>query len=140
MKKLVFLFCIFTLISCERDESKDKIITTALNPVGSWSVIKVTSNTIPLVSTFAPNEIKWNFESNSIITVLNTNTNTTKNDVLDSGNYSYFLANYLNTENCNSTIKINNVARGCANIVENTMIIGKSAADGLTIELVKNTN
>lgn len=138
MKNLVRILAFFVLLSCERDESTDKIITSATNPEGSWSVVKVTAPVAPLVSNFAPNEIKWIFANNSIVTVSNTNTNTSKNDVLDSGNYAYFVTNYQNLTDCNSTIKIDDIERGCVKINGNIMIIDRSLVDGLKIELVKN--
>lgn len=134
MKKsilIVSFFALSTLISCNKESSSSKIDVIS----GQWKLVNVNGTFAGINNNFPEGLITWDF--NPITQMVNvTNNNTSPNlwDVLETGIYTYHFVNNPQSP-CGESIDINGTVYGCYLVVNDSLIIDQSIADGFAITL-----
>lgn len=133
--KLLSLFALLILLGCNGDDDNRNDITLS----GEWKLIEVNGTIAGIRHLFVPGIIKWNFNtSNHTFTVVNNNTDETKQDVLESGTYTYSIeGNDATPELCNQTLVLDGTNYGCYSITTTTLQINQGEADGIIIKLIR---
>jgi len=134
MKTRLFLASIFALaISCNSGDSGSP---TSQNVEGVWRLVSVRGGIAGINHEFNDGSITWTFESNGTVSVWNTNTDDTKQDLIETGDYIYtFQPNPITPENCAENIYIDNVSYGCYSINGNTLTMNQVESDGFEVTL-----
>jgi len=140
MKKLHFLALLpvaMLLANCGDDDNK----TVNKHPelAHAWSLTNVSGSIAGISKDYEPGTIIWNFNTNnSIITVVNNNTDESAPDALDSGVYSYhFVENEITPATCSESIEVNESNLGCTSVNGNTLIISMVESDGYQLTFTK---
>ncbi|GAA3657223.1 hypothetical protein [Flavivirga jejuensis] len=85
---LIVLSCFFVLTNCSLNDDNNNIDDTVVFP--TWHLINVTGGLAGIDDSFDLRTIIWTFNiTDQVMTVVNNNTDDTKEDGLDSGTYNY---------------------------------------------------
>lgn len=137
MKKiqLLCLFAIMILLGCNNDD--DNRNDTSLQ--GTWKLIEVNGTIAGIRDQFEPGTIQWNFNtSNHTFTVVNNNTDESKQDVFESGNYGYFIESHdVSPGTCNKNIFLEGANYGCYSTTSTSLQINNGEADGIILKFVR---
>lgn len=130
---VVLLFT--SLFSCS--DSNDNNHQQA-DVTGIWRLVKVENGFAGINDQFDTEWITWTFLDDGNVSVSNTNTDDSKQDLLDTGSYPFgFIENESTPEMCSESLTINTAEYGCVSISNDTMKIDQSFADGYRITLTK---
>ena len=139
MKHLIVfsLTFFFILTNCQNDDNNSDN-TDILN--GQWNLINISGGIAGNNIDFENRLIFWSFNSeNSTLTITNNNSDSTINDGLDSGTYSYSIQN----SNGKSFLFINNSEFGNITVLDGELLINQNiftnanGADGFILKLNK---
>ena len=137
MKKiqLISLFAIMILFSCNNDD--DKSNDTSLR--GMWKLVEVNGTIAGIRDQFEPGTIQWNFNtSNTTFTVVNNNTDESKQDVFESGTYNYSITNNdMTPETCARSLVLDGTNYGCYIVTNTTLQINQGEADGIILKFIR---
>lgn len=137
MKKiqLLCLFAIMILLGCNNDD--DNRNDTSLQ--GTWKLIEVNGTIAGIRDQFEPGVIQWNFNtSNHTFTVVNNNTDESKQDIFDSGTYGYFIESFdVSPGTCNKNIFLEGVNYGCYSTTTASLQINQGEADGIILKFIR---
>jgi len=137
MKKiqLISLFAIMILFSCNNDD--DNSNDTSLR--GVWKLIEVNGTIAGIRDQFEPGTIQWNFNtSNTTFTVVNNNTDESKQDVFESGTYNYSITNNdMTPEICTRSLVLDGTNYGCYIVTTTTLQINQGEADGIILKFIR---
>ncbi|MBY8961345.1 hypothetical protein KJK34_01120 [Flavobacterium sp. D11R37] len=139
MKTKLFSVVLFALlfISCSDDDRRLPYSGEPLEPA-TWQLVNVSGSIAGIDDDFEPGAVKWTFNTDNTVTVVNNNTDEAKTDFFDSGNYTYgYVENTDSPEACQNTIKISNIDFGCVNVTGNTMRFTQPYADGYILTFEK---
>ncbi|RZJ28040.1 MAG: hypothetical protein EOO48_10665 [Flavobacterium sp.] len=135
--KLLTVFFIAVLLnacSSNNNDSNDQ----PQSIVGAWRLTNVSGGITGMSDNFDDGSITWTFNDNGTVDVWNTNTDDTKTDLFETGNYSYgFVPNTTTPQSCAEAILINGISYGCHNISGNTLTLSQVEADGYQVTLEK---
>lgn len=133
--QLLSLFAMILLSGCNNDD--DNKNDTSLQ--GTWKLIEVNGTIAGIRHQFEPGTIQWNFNtSNHTFTVVNNNTDDSKQDVFESGNYGYFIENHdVSPGTCNKNIFLEGVNYGCYSTTATSLQINQGEADGLILKFIR---
>jgi hypothetical protein len=142
MKKWIFILVAISasfLTGCDED-----LAATPLNnpPTefadGEWHLVQVTGSIAGINHIYEPETITWTFNDDGTVDVINTNTNDSMTDFLDTGTYEFsFEVNDDAPEMCASVMFIENVNYGCQEIDGNEMTLTNTWADGYELRFTK---
>ena len=132
--KLISLLLIIGLFNrCTIDDDYDNNPTL----LGAWNLVEVSGTIAGTTDEFPLGAIVWNFDT-SEVAVLNTNTNDSLQDGLDSGTYDYILANTPTSNSiCNQTIAFAADDTRCIEFSTNVLIITENIADAVTYKFIR---
>ncbi|MEZ0005009.1 putative lipoprotein NlpE involved in copper resistance [Flavobacterium sp. 28YEA47A] len=137
MKKiqLICLFAIMILLGCNNDD--DNRNDTSLR--GVWKLIEVNGTIAGIRDQFEPGVIQWNFNaSNHTFTVVNNNTDESKQDIFESGTYNYSISNNVMTpETCARSLSLAGTNYGCYITTNTTLQINQGEADGVILKFIR---
>jgi hypothetical protein len=124
-------------VSCSDDDTNLRYTGGPLQPV-TWQLVNVSGSIAGIDDDFAPGVIKWTFNTDNTVTVVNNNTNEALTDFFDSGNYTYgYVENTDSPEACQNTIKVSVTDFGCIDVVGNTMRFTQPYDDGYVLTFTK---
>lgn len=134
--KLFFAFlCAVALNSCSSNNDNNNPQNATLE--GGWRLTNVSGGLTGTNDSFS-GEITWTFNADGTVSVWNTNTDNTKVDLLETGDYTYaFMPNTTTPETCAQAFYINGISYGCQNISGNTMTLSQIETDGYLATLEK---
>jgi hypothetical protein len=136
MKKLKFLVVmpLFLLLqSCCNNNEESPTPTLA----GKWKLINVSGGFVGVNDNFPPGQITWDINPDaSSVTVVNNNTNSDLQDILESGVYDYSLTPDPNSI-CPNTFTVNNLDLGCYSVSNTALIISYDYADGMRLQFIR---
>lgn len=135
LKILASLLAIMLFISCNSDDDKNAQPTLK----GEWKLIEVNGTIAGINDEFEPGVITWNFNPQTeTFAVVNNNTDESKQDVFDTGTYSYDIVPATATNStCGQTIELDDVDYGCFIITNTTLQINQGEADGIILKLIR---
>lgn len=137
MKKiqLICLFAIMILLGCNNDD--DNRNDTSLR--GAWKLIEVNGTIAGIRDQFEPGVIQWNFNtSNSTFTVVNNNTDESKQDVFESGNYTYSIQTMdVAPGTCTRNMVLDGTNYGCYSVTTTSLQINQGEADGIILKFIR---
>lgn len=133
--KLLSLFALLLLLGCNSDDDNRNDVTLS----GEWKLIEVNGTIAGIRHEFEPGIIKWNFNiSNNTFTVINNNTDEAKQDVFESGTYTYsIVSNDATPEICSQALVLDGTNYGCFNVTNTSLQINQGEADGIIIKLIR---
>ena len=134
MKVNLFLatMCAFA-ISCNNTDDNNP---TPQNVEGTWRLASVRGGIAGINDEFSDGSIVWTFETGGNISVLNSNTDESKQDLIETGDYVYtFQPNPVTPETCAENIYIDGVSYGCYTIDGNTLTMNQVESDGYEVIL-----
>lgn len=134
MKKQLSILGILLAILVSSCSSDSKSSTT--DPIsGQWKLVNVSGTFAGINNDFPEGTITWDFNPiTQTVTVTNSNTNADLWDVLETGIYTYQFV--TNPElPCGESINIEGTPYGCYSIVNDSLVIDQSIADGFKITL-----
>lgn len=137
MKKFKFLLALSFafLASCNNGDDDNN---TPQSVVGAWRLVNVRGGIAGTDDDFNDGSIIWTFENNGNVSVWNTNTDDTKQDLIETGEYTYtFLPNPATPQSCAEAIYIDGVSYGCYNVTGDTLVLNQVEADGYEVTLEK---
>lgn len=133
--KLLSAFFLVALVSCNNSDSDNDNVPTTID--GTWRLASVTGGIAGTHDEFN-GEITWTFDNNGNVAVSNSNTDDTKVDFMDTGDYLYnFAPNPSTPESCSEAMFIDGVSYGCYSIDDNTMVLNQVENDGYEVTLIK---
>lgn len=142
MKQLQFLpYFLFalTLFACHQDS--DNNFPVPVNPSinGEWTLINVSGGIAGTNDDFPSGTITWTFNTaDAKVTVVNNNTDDSKQDILEDGIYPYtFEVNTAAPDLCATTISIGGMNLGCYNVTTHELTMGQVETDGYLLKLVR---
>ena len=134
MKKSISILVMLFLIlfsSCSSDSKS----STSDSISGKWKLISVDGTFAGIHDTFPEGTINWDFNPiTQMVTVTNNNTDANLWDMLETGVYTYHFVNNPDLP-CSESIEIDGTIYGCFSIVNDTLTIDQSVADGYAITL-----
>jgi len=134
MKKTIFISLFFLstfLLSCSNDNNMSRNDSVS----GRWKLVNVTGTFGGINDNFTPGLITWDFNPiTQTVTVVNNNTNTNLWDVLETGVYNYQFVNNPDSP-CGENVEIDGSVFGCYSVVNDSLVIDQSIADGFAITL-----
>ena len=134
MKRLFSILAMLSIIlfsSCSNDSKS----STSNSISGQWKLISVDGTFAGIHDTFPEGTINWDFNPiTQMVTVTNNNTDANLWDMLETGVYTYHFV-YNPEAPCSESIDINGTIYGCFSIVNDSLIIDQSVADGYAITL-----
>lgn len=131
--KIILLLIVGSLITGCSENSENSTPTLA----GEWKLINVSGGLLGVNDNFSPGLIKWQVDTVAqTVTVVNNNTNTAAQDILESGVYPYTLQADTNGI-CTETFNVNNMDMGCFSVSPNNLVITYNYADGFTLNFVR---
>jgi hypothetical protein len=138
MKKILLLatVALLSLSSCNNDDDK----TTSPTPLEHiWSLVSVSGGFTGSTATFEDTEILWRFNANGTVNINNKNTDTSKEDYFDSGDYDYVVSdNEPGGDDCKKTMKVDNIDFMCYRIdTTGRLILDSAPADGHTLIFIR---
>jgi hypothetical protein len=117
--------------SCNNDSNP----STSDSVTGQWKLVNVNGTFAGINSNFPAGMITWDFNPiTQTVTVTNGNTNSDLWDVLETGIYTYHFVNNPDSP-CGESIEINGSVYGCYSVVNDSLVIDQSVADGFAITL-----
>ncbi len=130
MKRFIYIFFLFTIISCSSDDDNPGTDVNSSALGGKWNLVNISGGFLGVDHDFENGVIIWDFNENSkTITVTNNNTDTTINDILPTGTYPYSLM----TIQGNQELFITEISRGNFELSGNEFIINEQFKDGMRI-------
>jgi hypothetical protein len=134
MKKFLLLLSIVLITSC--NNSDDSNSTPSID--GAFRLSNVRGGIAGTDDDFNDGSITWTFENNGTITVWNTNTDDSKQDLIESGTYVYtFQPNTVTPETCTTALYIDGVSYGCFTLNGDTLTLSQVENDGYEVTLIK---
>ncbi len=134
MKKIIFICAIFIsvlLSSCSNDNKSNKNDSVS----GRWKLVNVTGTFAGINNNFTSGLITWDFNAiTQTVTVVNNNTDPNLWDVLETGVYNFQIINNPDFP-CGESIEIDGSVFGCYSVVNDSLVIDQSIADGFAITL-----
>jgi hypothetical protein len=131
-----FLFALLCALSISCNNGDDNQEPTTLD--GIWLLKSVRGGIAGTNDEFNNGEISWTFDNNGNISVSNSNTDDTKVDLIESGDYLYNIApNPATPESCSEAMFINGVNYGCYAIDDFTLVLNQVENDGYEVTLQK---
>lgn len=115
--------------------SNDSKSSTSDAISGRWKLISVDGTFAGIHDTFPEGTINWDFNPiTQMVTVTNNNTDPNLWDMLETGIYNYHFVNNPDLP-CSQSLEIDGTVYGCFSIVNDSLIIDQSVADGYAITL-----
>lgn len=134
MKKLLFaaFICINSILSsCSNDNN----FTSENSVEGRWKLVNSRGTFAGINNNFTYGLITWDFNSiTQTVTVINNNTDPNLLDILETGVYNYQFINNPDSP-CGESIEIDGSVLGCYSIINDSLVIDQSIADGFAITL-----
>lgn len=134
MKKLFFATFIginAILSSCSNDNN----LTSEKSVEGRWKLVNSRGTFAGINNNFTYGLITWDFNSiTQTVTVINNNTDPNLLDILETGVYNYQFINNPDSP-CGESIEIDGSVLGCYSIINDSLVIDQSIADGFAITL-----
>ena len=136
IKLLLAIFCAIALNSCSNSSDDNDPVTTTLN--GTWRLANVSGGITGISDDFDDASITWTFNPDGSINIWNTNTDDTKQDLIETGDYDYAIVpNEATPELCSQAMVINSVSYGCYSISGDTLTLSQIESDGYQVTLIK---
>lgn len=133
IKPLFFAVAAATLFSCNNNDEG-----SAQNIDGAYKLVSVRGGIAGTNDTFNDGSITWTFENNGTVTVWNTNTDDSKQDLIESGEYLYtFQPNPATPESCAEALYIDGVSYGCYASNGDILTLSQVETDGYEVTLEK---
>jgi hypothetical protein len=140
IKLLTLLFCTLILNSCSNSNDDDD---NSPEPTlqGGWTLKKVQGGIGGVNQNFDDELVTWTFNANGTVSVFNTNTDDTRIDFFETGDYTYdFEPNTATPDTCAEALILDNVSFGCHDFSGNgnTLTLSQVESDGyqLTLERI----
>ncbi|MCF6129961.1 hypothetical protein L1S35_09755 [Flavobacterium sp. AS60] len=115
--------------------SKDSSTPTSDSVTGQWKLVNVSGTFAGINNDFPEGMITWDFNPiTQTVTVTNNNTDPNLWDVLETGVYNYHFVNNPEMP-CAESIYIDGSEYGCYSVVNDSLIIDQSIADGFAVTL-----
>lgn len=132
--KLLLALAAVCLMSCNNSDDNNAAQTID----GAYKLVNVRGGIAGTNDTFNDGSITWTFENNGTVTVWNTNTDDSKQDLIESGAYVYtFQPNPATPDSCTQALYIDGVSYGCHAVNGNTMTLSQVETDGYEVTLEK---
>lgn len=131
----VLSLLLLTLSSCNNDDDKQ---TT--NPLlHQWTLVHAGGGFTGSEYDFEEGLIRWKFNANGTVQIINNNTDDNKPDGLDSGNYDYdVIDNPSPIEGCAESMNVDTFTFYCYSIDANgQLILDDSPVDGIKYTFVR---
>src|SRR6476660_9665781 len=110
-KALLLLVSVVCLASCNNNDDNGN---GQQSIEGAYRLDSVRGGIAGTNDEFGDGSITWTFENNGTVTVWNTNTDDSKQDLIESGSYVYtFQPNPVTPGFCETAIYIDGVSYGC---------------------------
>lgn len=130
------LFILVLAVSCSKSDNAPDEQLPAIQ--SAWRLTNVSGGISGISDDFDDGSIDWTFATGGALTVWNTNTDDTKEDILETGEYIYgFVPNTITPGSCAETIVIGGVNYGCVSISGNTMTLSQTESDGYVLTFEK---
>jgi hypothetical protein len=138
MKKIRLITLLLSMIllsACQSDNDSPEDNDPTLG--GTWKLTAVYGGIAGTHDTYPAGMISWEFNTTSqTVTVLNTNTDDMKQDLLDSGTYNYsFSPNTVTPDTCDEVLLIGGVSYGCYDIGSEMLTLNQVETDGFMVTL-----
>ena len=135
MKLKFFLLApLALLMAC--NNSDDNNTTQSIE--GAYRLASVRGGIAGTNDEFNDGSIIWTFENNGNIHVWNTNTDDSKQDLIETGDYIYtFQPNTVTPQTCATAIYIDGVSYGCYDLNGDNLTLSQVESDGYEVTLVK---
>ncbi|MGQ2984253.1 hypothetical protein [Flavobacterium sp.] len=139
MKRITFLLLLLPalcLTSCNDDDTTPDMESPEL--AATWKLVNVSGSIAGVSYDFEPGTIKWTFNMDGTVNVINNNTNENAEEFFGSGTYDFhFEANEATPEMCTHSLFVENLELGCQDVTETQLIISQVWADGYQLTFVK---
>src|SRR4051812_17681895 len=110
IKLLTVFFVAVLLNSCSSGNSGENH-NESQSVEGAWRLTNVKGGITGINDNFPDGSITWTFHNDGTINVLNTNTDDSKQDLIETGNYTYgFVPNTTTPQSCPIAIVVNGVS------------------------------
>ena len=137
MKKKIFLLGLIACFASCNNNNDDFDNNPVHSIDGAYRLASVRGGIAGIHDEF-DGSIIWTFEDNGTVTVWNTNTDETKQDLIESGSYVYtFQPNPVTPQNCATVLHIDGVSYGCYDLAGNTLTLNQVESDGFEVTLVR---
>lgn len=135
LKILAILSAVMLFLGCNSDDDQNTQVTLQ----GQWKLIEVSGTIAGINDEFEPGVITWNFNPQTeTFAVVNNNTDESKQDVFDTGTYSYDIVPATTTNSvCGQTIELDDVNYGCFTTTSTTLQINQGEADGIILKFIR---
>jgi hypothetical protein len=135
IRLLTLLFCTLILNSCNNGDNND-YENQPVSLEGGWTLKKVQGGIGGINQEFDDQMITWTFNANGTVSVWNTNTDNTKIDFFETGDYDFdFQPNTVTPDSCAEALFLDGVSFGCHSISGNTLILNQVENDGYQLTL-----
>lgn len=135
IKLFAILTAAISLGSCSSSDKENNQEVPAIE--AAWRLVNVSGGIAGTNDDFS-GEITWTFNADGTVNVWNTNTDVNKQDIIDTGDYTYdFVPNTVTPDSCAEAIVVNGVSYGCVSVTAETMTFSQVESDGYLLTFEK---
>jgi hypothetical protein len=132
---LSFFLLLIVVSSCSKSNDPE---TPIAKIDGQWKLVYFNGSFTGASYSFEPGIITWTFNPiTQKVFVVNNNTNTNLNGVLETGIYDYQIIDNPESSICTDAIKVGGTEMGCVSITTDNLDINQTFDDGFQVHFIR---